>query len=58
MINSIIQALFKIKIQLNMSEQEKKQQRIYDLLNAETKQKFLCLPYTKLRKKSYIKRVF
>ena len=30
-----------------MSEQEKKQQRIYDLLNAETKPKFLCLPYTK-----------
>ena len=39
MINSIIQALFFIKIQLNMSEQEKKRQRIYDLVNAETKQK-------------------
>ena len=39
MIISIIQALFKIKIQLNMSEQEKKQQRIYDLLNAETEPK-------------------
>ena len=47
----IIQALFfKIKIQPNMIEQEKKLQRIYDLLNAETKPKFLCLPYTKQRK--------
>ena len=33
-----------------MCEQETKQQRIYDFLNAETKQKFLCLPYTKQRK--------
>ena len=33
-----------------MSEQEKKQQRIYDLLNAETKLKFLCLPHTKQKK--------
>ena len=40
-----------------MSEQEKKRQRIYDLLNAETKPKkipkwleFLCLSYTKQRK--------
>ena len=30
-----------------MSEQEKKRQRIYDMLNAETKPNFLCLPYTK-----------
>ena len=30
-----------------MSEQEKKQQRIYDLLNAETNPKFLSLLYTK-----------
>ena len=30
-----------------MSKQEKKQQSIYDLLDAETKPKFLCLPYTK-----------
>ena len=50
MISSIIRALFKIKIQSNMSEQEKKSQRIYDLLNAKTKPKFLCLPYTKQRK--------
>ena len=35
--------IFLIKIQPNMSEQEKKQRRIYDLLNAETKPKFLCL---------------
>ena len=33
-----------------MSKQEKKQQRIYDLLNAKSKPKFLCLPYTKQRK--------
>ena len=30
-----------------MNEQEKKRQRIYDLLNAETKPKFICLPYKK-----------
>ena len=30
-----------------MSEQEKKQQRIYDLLNAETQQKFLYQQHTK-----------
>ena len=30
-----------------MSEQEKKQQRNYELFNAETKQQFLCLRYTK-----------
>ena len=57
MISSYIQALF-IKIQPNMSEQEKKQQRIYDLLNTKTKLKFLCLPYTKQRKKFYRKRTF
>ena len=34
-----------------MSEQEKKWQRSYDLLIAETKPKFLCLPYTKQKKK-------
>ena len=50
MISSIIQALFKIKIPPNMSEQEKKRQRIYDLLNAESNPKFLCLPYTNQRK--------
>ena len=36
MISPIIQAHF-IKIQSNMSEQEKKRQRIYDLLITETK---------------------
>ena len=42
-----------------MSEQEKKLQRIFDLLNAETKPKFLCLPYTKQRKTFiYRKRAF
>ena len=50
MISSIIQVLFFIiKIQPNMSEQEKKRQRIYDLFNAETKPKFFDLPYTKQR---------
>ena len=34
-----------------MGKQEKKWQRIYDLLNAETKPKFLCLAYTKKKKK-------
>ena len=39
-----------------MSEQEKKRQRIYDLLYVETKPKFLCLPYTKQRKYFYKKK--
>ena len=47
MIRFIIQALFAIKVQPNMSDQKKKWQRIYDLLNAEAKLKFLGLPYTK-----------
>ena len=41
-----------------MSEQEKKRQKIYDLLNTETKPTFLCLPYTKQRKFFYRNRVF
>ena len=40
MISYNIQAFF-IKILPNISEQEKKQQRIHDLLNADTKQKKL-----------------
>ena len=39
MTSSIIQALLKIKIQPNMSEQEKKLLRIYYLFNTETKPK-------------------
>ena len=44
-----------------MSEQEKKFQRIYDLLNSETTPKFLCLLYTKqrkiiLQKKSFLRK--
>ena len=39
-----------------MSEREKKRQRTYDLLNAKTKPKFLCLSYTKQRKNFYRKR--
>ena len=38
MISCIIQASF-VKIQTNMIEPEKKRQRIYDLINAEIKQK-------------------
>ena len=34
-----------------MNKQEKKQQRIYDLLNADTRPKFLCLPYAKQQQK-------
>ena len=40
----------KIQIQLNMNNKSEKRQRSYDLLNAETKPKFLCLPYSKQRK--------
>ena len=58
MISSIIKTLFQIKIQPNIKEQEKKRQSIYDLLNAEPKPKFLCLPFTKQRKKIHRKRVF
>ena len=48
MISSIILKLFIItKIQSNMWEQEKKWQRIYDLLNAKTRPKFWYLPYIK-----------
>ena len=51
MISSIIQELFKrIKFQSNTSDQEKKRQRIYELLNTEMNPKFLCLPNTKQRK--------
>ena len=38
-----------------MSEHKKKWQRIYNLLNAKTSSKFLCLPYTKQRKMFYWK---
>ena len=41
-----------------MSEQEQKRQRIYELLNAETKPKFRCLLYTKQRKYFYRKKAF
>ena len=57
--SSIIQALFfLIEIQLNMCEQKKKRQRIYDLLNAKTKPKFICLTYTKQKKNFYRKKSF
>ena len=58
MIHFIIKGIFFfIKIQSNMSEQEK-WQRIYDLPNVETQPKLLCLPYTKQRKIFYSKRAF
>ena len=41
-----------------MSELEKKHQRIYDLLHAETKPKLIFLPYTKQRKNFFRKRAF
>ena len=41
MIRSIIQALSLVKIQPNISEQDWKRQSIYDLLDAETKPKFV-----------------
>ena len=41
-----------------MSEQEKKWQRIYDLLNAESKPKFLSLPYTRQGKNFTEKELF
>ena len=50
---SIIKTLFfKIKIQPNTSEQEKKRQRIYDLLKAESRTTFpfFFLPYSNQRK--------
>ena len=55
MASNIIQALFFVKIQPNMSEQR---QRIYDLLNTEIKPKFLCQLYTKKSKKINRKRAF
>ena len=36
-----------------MREQEKKRQRTYNLLNTETKLRFLCLPFTNQRKNFY-----
>ena len=41
---------FLIKSHLNISEQEKKRQKVYDLFNTETKPNFLCMLYTKQRK--------
>ena len=41
--------LKKIKIQPNMRKQEKKRQRIYDLLNAETKPKNFFMASNRIR---------
>ena len=41
-----------------MSEQKMKRQRIYDVLNAEIKPNFLCLPYIKQRKSFLQKKSF
>ena len=45
-----------VKIQPYMSEQEKKRQRNYDLLNAETKSKFICLLYKKQSKEIFLQK--
>ena len=50
MITTIILALSLIKIRFNVREQEKKRQRIYALLNTETKTKSICLLHAKQRK--------
>ena len=53
MIHSIIEALFlKSKLSPIRVSKKRKKQRIYDLLNGETKPKFLCLPYIKQQKKN------
>ena len=51
---------WKIKTQLNMNEQEKKRQRIYDLLNVESKPKFFLSTVYKSETKVffYRKRAF
>ena len=51
MISSIVQTPFLIKIRPNMSERKKKQQLIYDLLNAETKPKVSLSTVYKAKKK-------
>ena len=58
MISSIIQALFKIKLLSNLSGEEKKCQRIYDLLNAETKPMIFLSTIYKAKKSSYKKESF
>ena len=55
MIRSIIQELFKIKIQSIMSEQKKKRQRIEDLLNSKTKSKFFVFRIKKFTEKELSK---
>ena len=50
MISSINQALIFIKIQPNMSEQEKKRQRIYDLLQSRPSQPFFVYHIQKKEK--------
>ena len=58
MICSIIQAHFQIKIKPSKNEQEKKRQRIYDLLTVEIKPKFLRPLYTKQSKNFTEKELF
>ena len=58
MITSIIQALFLIKVQPNMSEQEKKWQRIYDLLNSKNQAWVSLSTIYKAKKKSLQKKIF
>ena len=47
---------FFLNIQPNMTEQENKGQKIYDLLYAKTKRKFNCVLYRKQRKNTFYKK--
>ena len=58
MITSIMQALFKKSKFNQKSEHKKKWQRIYDLLNAETKPRFSLSTLYKVKKLLYRKRAF
>ena len=53
MTGSIIQTFLKIQ---NSAQYERTRKENYDLLHVETKVKFLCLPYTKRRKRLLRKR--
>ena len=57
MISSIIQTLFKL-IQPKMNDQEKKRQRIYDMLDTETQPKVSLSTVYKAKKIFYRKRAF
>ena len=56
--DELLSTFYIIKIQSNKSEQRRKRERIYDLLNAENKSNILCRRYTKQRKIFYRNRAF